>query len=301
MTHFIQQRAVYPAGVDAAIAVGPRFRGGYPGLPKDPAVKSETVTTHFVDGQPVGEPFKYPLHTSISRWIRTGDLAVGRHILRVVTEYKFEAGEISFAGRIESPEYAFEIQPAESPNELLVEPTKALQEGLGESLVIREIAETRDYSGKQPAPEARQPRRTIYSTWGPGGWAPQIRTAGKDGKGGSLHMPAWQLFDPLPVDLCFRTEFVLEGGDVVIPGSELVVFAGETRASYFYPQNTDLEMMRKHADKEGFIPARVKLIPSRAIALSHPRVQRYYGGEFVSDVVRLRVDHEPKPTDKPGE
>ena len=56
----------------------------------------------------------------------------------------------------------------------------------------------------------------------------------------------------------------------------------------------EIELLRKHADNDGFIPIRVKLTPSRAIALSHPRVKRYYAGEFLSDVVRIRVDHEPK-------
>lgn len=73
-----------------------------------------------------------------------------------------------------------------------------------------------------------------------------------------------------------------------------MVLAGETRASYFDTENTPIEFLRRYADKNGFIPIRVKLIPSRAIALSHPRVKRYYGGEFVSDVVRIRVDYDPK-------
>src|SRR4029077_5915747 len=66
-------------------------------------------------------------------------------------------------------------------------------------------------AGYPPEPEARRSGRKLYSTWGGEGWAPQMRTTDKNGKGGSLHTPAWKLFDPLPVDLCFRTEFRIEG------------------------------------------------------------------------------------------
>ena len=293
MTHFIQQRAAYPAGVDAAIAVGPRYRGGYPGIPQEPALKSETVTTHFLDGQPIGEPFKYPQHTSISHWFRLGKLPVGRHTIRLVTDYKFEGGDQTWTGKVESPEYAFEMLPPETPDDLVVQPAEALMEQFRAAFEIREVTDERPNPRKMP--EAPRPGRKLYSTWGPAGWAPQIRLGGD--KGGSIHMPAWQLFDKLPVDLCFRTEFHLEGGGVVLPGTELVVFAGESRSFYFMLQNFDIEKLRKLADKEGFIPVRVKLIPSRSIAMSHPRVKRYFGGEFTSEVVRLRIDHNPEAPD----
>ncbi len=293
MTHFIQQRATYPAGVDAAIAVGPRYRGGYHGIPQEPALKSETVTTHFLDGQQIGEPFKYPQHTSISHWFRLGKLPVGRHTIRLVTDYKFEGGDQTWSGKLESPEYAFEMLPPETSDDLVVQPAEALMEQFRAAFEIREVTDERPNPRKMP--EAPRPGRKLYSTWGPAGWAPQIRLGGD--KGGSIHMPAWQLFDKLPVDLCFRTEFHLEGGGVVLPGTELVVFAGETRSFYFMLQNFDIENLRKLADREGFIPVRVKLIPSRSIALSHPRVKKYYGGEFTSDVVRLRIDHNPEAPD----
>jgi BlaR1 peptidase M56 len=287
MTHFVQQRAAYPAGVDAGIAVGVRFRSDYGGLPRNQKVTSETVTTHFLDGNQVGEPFRYPLHTTISHWYRTRELGVGRHTFRLATDYTFKSGGETYTGRLESGEYSFEIIAADSPNALAVPASSRLDQQVRDSLVIADVEEPPEVPGlPEKSPEQIAQRAANL-------WRPQIGYGGA--RGTSLHMPVWRLREPLPFDLCFRVDFQIEGTETIIPGIELVVFAGDARGFYFSPANFDDALkFRQHADKEGFVPIRVILTPSQALALTHPRVKNYYPAPIKSDVVRVRVDYDPK-------
>jgi len=287
MIHFVQQRAAYPAGVDAGIAVGVRFRSDYGGLPRNQKVTSETVTTHFLDGNQVGEPFRYPLHTTISHWYRTRELGLGRHTYRLVTDYTFKSGAETYTGRLESGEYSFEISAADSPNALAAPASSRLEQQVRDSLVIADVEQPPDVPGlPEKSPEQIAERAANL-------WRPQIGYG--DARGTSLHMPVWRLREPLPFDLCFRVDFQIERTERIIPGIELVVFAGDARGSYFSPANYgDAPAFRQHADKEGFVPVRVILTPSLALALTHPRVRSYYPAPITSDVVRVRVDYDPK-------
>ena len=99
--------------------------------------------------------------------------------------------------------------------------------------------------------------------------------------------------ESLPVDLCFRVDFQIQGTETIVPGNELVVFAGDARGSYFSPSNfRDVPAFREHANKDGFVDVRVILSPSQALALTHPHVKSYYPAPITSDVVRVRVDYD---------
>ena len=273
MIHFAEMRPTYPQGVDAGIAVGPRFASDYAGVPASkPEVKSKTVTTHFLDGQQVGEPMTYPLHTAISHWFRTGSLPLGKHSIRLVTEYEFQRGDESYTGKFES-ERTFEIV-ANGPDMLLAPSDPVVDKFVYKSIEIVEAS--------------------AQTTWGGRGWQPQMRWRDKDGqKQGSLHTPSWRVTQPLPVDLCFHSELRLEETDQTIPGSEIVVPAGQVTGIYFRPLKLEsYQILKARADAEGFVKTRLVLTPSRGVALSDPRIRRYFGGTITSDVVRVRVDRD---------
>ncbi|MEI8383055.1 MAG: hypothetical protein WCJ09_23240 [Planctomycetota bacterium] len=273
MVHFAELRPTYPRGVDAGIAVGPRFASDYAGVPAGkPAMKSRTVTTHLLDGQQVGEPMTYALHTTISHWFRTRSLPLGKHSIRIVTEYEFQRESESYTGKFET-ERTFEIVP-EGPDLLLAPPDPVVDKFVHRSIEIVEA--------------------TATTTWGGRGWQPQMRWSGNETlKAGSLHTPSWNVTQPLPVDLCFQSELRLEGTDIRIPGTEIVVPAGQIRGFYFRPLNSEsYTILRNHADADGFVKARVILTPSQGVALSYPRINRYFGGTITSDIVRVRVDRD---------
>lgn len=273
MIHFAELRPTYPQGVDAGVAVGPRFASDYAGLPAGkPEMKSKTVTTHFLDGQQAGKPMTYALHTTISHWFRTGSLPLGKHSIRMVTEYEFQRESESYVGKFET-ERTFEIVP--KGLDLLV----ARSDPVVDNFVYRsiEIVEA-----------------SATTNWGGRGWQPQIRWNSTDSlRRGSLHTPSWKVTQPLPVDLCFRSELQLEEADESIPGSEIVVPAGQVVGFYFRPTNSDsYQILKNHADAEGFVKTRLILTPSQGVALSDSRIKHYFGGTITSDVVRVRVDRD---------
>lgn len=274
MTHFVEQRPTYPQGVDAGIAVGPRFVPDFAGLPRaEPEITSRTVTTHFLDGQQVGAPMSYANHTTISHWFRTGSLPLGKHSIRLVTDYEFQQGSEKYIGTIET-ERTFEIV-RELSDSLQGPHDPVIEKHVRKSIQIVEATKT--------------------TTWGTRGWQPQMRWAGNETiKPGSLHTPSWSVTQPLPVDLCFQAELRLEQSDDSIACSEIVVLAGKTSSFYFHPLNSisSSALLRKYADEQGFVKVRVILTPSRSVAISDPRIRQYFGSRITSDVVRVRVDHD---------
>lgn len=273
MIHFAELRPTYPQGVDAGIAVGPRFASDYAGLPPGKLeMKSKTVTTHFLDGQQVGEPMTYGLHTTISHWFRTGSLPLGKHSIRIVTDYEFQRESESYTGKFET-ERTFEIV-ANGQDLLLAASDPVVDKFVRKSIEIVEA--------------------TATTTWGGRGWQPQLRWSGNETlKAGCLHTPYWNVTQPLPVDLCFQSELRLEGTDIRILGTEIVVPAGQIRGFFFRPLNSEAyTILRNHADADGFVKARVILSPSQGVALSYPYIKHYFGGKITSDVVRVRIDRD---------
>src|SRR5262249_33773476 len=75
-----QPRARYPQGVDAAVGMLYHFADDWAGLPADGIpFHFVTRTTHFLDGKPYGKPFAYQGPVATTGWIRTKDLALGKH------------------------------------------------------------------------------------------------------------------------------------------------------------------------------------------------------------------------------
>ncbi len=291
MVHSIPMRPSYPAGVDVSIGATILFAPGYKGLPREePKVASKTTTTRYVDGQQDGSPFVYNSHSAAIGSFKIGGWALGRHTIRVVTDYEFRRGDQVTTGRVESRRRV-EIVP-DAGDDLIAPQDEELEKQVRESLVIEEVSQ------KSTALNGGGAIGVIGGATDD--WSPQMRWSNRaTGEGGSLHTPLYSLVNALPVDLCFDVQFRIEGTNDLVPGSPIHVPAGQTSSgNYFSPSfsqmggmNGGFAILRKHADADGFVAARVELTPSRKLALSDPLVMRYYGGTITSEVVRLRVDH----------
>ena len=277
MEHFVRMRPEYPCEIEAGIAVGARFRTGYHGLPHGTSkLNSKTTTRHFLDGKMVGEPFNYDLHTTVSRWIKTGELKPGEHVIRLETDYEFERNDERFTGTIRSPEYRFKMV-GDDPmrNEMIVVPEdKESLKQIADSIVIVELE--------------------VGSATGLEGWKPQVRwNSSKTLQFGSLHTPSI-LVSPLPYDLCFYPVIRIDGTDDSIRAAPIIVPAGQSESRYLLVENVQkfAPLLRQHADEDGFVSAEVALMPSRSIALSYPHIKKYLGLPLFSQTVRLRIDHD---------
>jgi hypothetical protein len=281
MTPYAKLRQQYPQSVDAMIEMGYHVRYGWGGWPPDTQFEMKTVTTHVLDGKAYGKPFSYQGPLAGTGWLRTKDQALGKHSFHLVTEYQFVRDKRTYTGRAESQTYDFEMVAADTPNDLVAPDDPATDQLVREALQFSEIRlEVRNgpiqVNAVGDVPPERDP------------WEPQITWKSGDGRCGSLHMPLWKLTRELPVDLCFEVEFHIEGTGDVFAGDPLVVFKGKRVDGYFSPRGLPSEFAK---GKEGLIPLRIVLRPSRALALTYTDVTQYYSGTITSPVLRAKAEH----------
>ncbi len=294
MTHSVDQRSQYPQGVDGMIGMGPRHRPGYLGMPPDRKYSAETITTLKLDGVQVDQPIKYPGLGSLSHWVKTKDLSLGRHTLQLATKFTFMRGTETYRGEFKSPEFVFEMVPADTADNLIAPPDEQLNRLVREALLFAETEYELDHPpGRENfnrlTPEPPESEK----------WRPQIGYGENKFGITNLHAPVWKLTKRLPVDLSFSVEFHVENTDIVIRCNDLVSLAvdGE-RGSYFSPHDYGMPTeMIKHADKDGFVSGRLVLKPSRAAALTDPKIKRYFGGEITSKPVRFKLSTVKRPDD----
>ena len=285
MTHFAGLRSRYPQAVDALIGVGTRNRPGYLGMPVDRKYSAETITTLHLDGQQVGEPVTYPAWGSLTHWIKTKDLPLGRHNFRLATKFTFTRGSETYRGEFESPEFAFEMVPADTPDHLIAPPDEQLDPLVREALQVAETEYELDHPPGSLQFDPSQPDVPDSEKW-----RPQIRYGENKLGVASLHVPVWKLAKRLPVDLCFSVEFRIENTDTVIRCNDLVSLADREGRGYFgtfdFAHVADL---LKHADKDGLVSGQLVLKASRSAALTNEKVNRYYGGEITTRPLRFQV------------
>ncbi len=277
---YAKLRPQYPQGVDAMIEMGYCVRYGWGGWPPEGRLALKTTTKHTLDGKAYGKPFSYEGPGAGTGWLRTKDLALGKHAFHLVTEYEFQAGGRTCSGRAASREYHFQVVAANAPNDLVAADDPEIDVLVRAALQFSEIRlEVRN------GPIQIDQSGDVMVEQDP--WEPQITWKSGDGRAGSLHMPLWKLTRELPVDLCFQVEFHLEGTGDVFEGDPLVVLKGKKQEGYFFPRDSVGDFAH---GKTGLIPLRVVLKPSRALALTHTEVTRYYPGSITSQVLRAKAE-----------
>ena len=279
MTHYAKLRKRYPQGVDARIAMGYCIRYGWGGWPPGQPFEMQTVTTHFLDGKPYGKPFTYSGPLAGTGWLHTKNQALGKHAFHVVTEYKFVRDNHTYTGRARSQTYEFEMVSADAPNDLVAPSDPKLDQLVRQAF---QFSETRVEVREGPIRFDRTGRLRPE----PDPWRPQITFRSRAGRSFGLHMPLWKLTRELPVDLCFQVEFHVQQTGDVFQGDPLVVLKGHKANGYF--ARLPYEFVK---GQEGFIPIKLVLKPSRARALSDPRVTQYYPGTITSEVLRAKAVH----------
>jgi hypothetical protein len=276
------QRPAYPRGIDAMISVGYQFRYGWGSRPPAEKVKIVTVTSHELDGQPYEKPFRYPYDSAgaTTTWVRTKDLAVGKHTFLAKLEFEVEHLGKTVKGSVRSEKYSFDILPVNTPDALIAQKDAETEKLIREALWFGETEELKHNNVGiviMPAGAAID--------W----WRPQVTWTGKDGKPNGLHLPVWRLEKPLPVDLVFDVTLRIEETKEEFKADPVIAHKGSTR-NLGYLLVKDSHGLAK--GRSGFINVRVILKPSRALALTDPKVTKYYPVEIISEPLRIKVGPE---------
>lgn len=273
-------RPAYPQGVDAVIRTQYAFAPDGVGWPNGNDRKGDlkTRTTHFLDGEPQGQPFDYAGAAAATvGWIRTGALAKGRHEISFTTELTVTHRGKRIAIRLKSKPFAFEIIAADAPDHLAAPNDPAVAEQVRAALVIKDDrADDKPQQGFGPAPPRAQPTP----------WTPQVTWGTDDQREGGLYVPTVRLTSPLPVDLCYDVTLLDLTTGKRHACDPLVILKGETRGYRPCPYQN---LQRFIAGRNGFIEIKLLLTPSRAAALSDPDVRQYFQESIKSDTLRARI------------
>ncbi len=115
-------------------------------------------------------------------------------------------------------------------------------------------------------------------------WTPQIGTGSDREEEFALHMPLWELTEPVPVDLCFTVEFkVLESGEV-FAGESIVIPKGKKTNGYFSPQDAH-RFGKKYI---GFVPLTIMLKSFRPKEPEYSKLTKIWQGTLVSEALRAK-------------
>jgi len=254
------------------ISVEAQLRDGWTGWP-NPAPTAflfRTRTTRYLDGKPYDKPFDYQYPFATVGWYRVGDLAEGKHTIHAVMDYEFTQSGQKRKGQIRSKDSTFEVVSAGAPDDLVATRSKELSKAVREGLVV--------LSHKEPLVGTGLPGR-------PDPWTPQVSWATDKGEWAGVHCPVWEVRVPLDVDLCFDVEIRDTKTGTVYPADPIVVYRRVTTMGYVMPR--DPRAFAK--ERVGFAPVTVILKPSRALALSEPKVTGYFAEEIVSGELKMKV------------
>jgi hypothetical protein len=281
-------RPKFPAKVAAMISCEAQLRDGWTGWP-NPAPTAflfRTRTTRYLDGKPYDKPFDYQYPFATVGWYRVGELAEGKHTIHAALEYEFTQNGRKRRGQIRSNDSTFEVVSADTPDDLVAPRSKELSKAVRESLVVQ--------SHKEPAVMTGG----IVSSGGITTdylWTPQVSWRNDKGDWTGVHCPVWEVRVPLDVDLCFDVAIRDTKTGTAYPADPIVVQRRVTTMGYVIPR--DPRAFAK--DRVGFAPVTVTLKPSRALALSEPKVTGYFAEEITSGELKMKVIPKIEPVKGP--
>jgi hypothetical protein len=276
-------RPKYPAGVPAMISVEAGSVWPNP-MPKGFTFRART--TRYLDGKPYDKPFDFAYSSGTVGWYRLGKLPEGKHTIRTVMEYEFTQNGQKRKGEIRSKESTLEIVAADTPDELVAPKSRETAKLVREALVLM--------SHPEPADVQIGPNLNIQGM--APDFSPQVTWQVDKNTRAGLHCPEWELKRTLPVDLCFDVEIRDVKTGKAYPADPIVLIGhtagpfdplsivGPNRG-YIVPRNAQ-EFAK---GREGFVWVKVVLKPSRVLALSDPRVTKYFPEEIESAELKLKV------------
>jgi len=277
-------RDKFPAKVGAMIGYDAQLRYGWSGWPNGSKFQFQSWTTRYLDGKRYESPFKYPFPFATVGWYKLGELSEGKHTIQAVMEYESTQKGVKRKGEIRSIESHFEIVPADTPDDLIAPANDALNKKVRSQFMIRENDhDPKKFTGFE---HGRLPGQGAEYHW-----HPQITWEAKPGTTAGVHCPIRTLNEPLDVDLCFDAEILDIKSGKTYPAGPIVVRAKEHSRDYIYPQ--DVRAFAK--DRDGFVNVKVILKPSRAMALTDPKVRSYFSESITTGELRMRVIQKVEP------
>jgi hypothetical protein len=190
--------------------------------------------------------------------------------------YEFTHRGSKRTGRLRSPEFAFTMVAADTPDDLIAPKDAATDRLVRKALRFAE----RETAFNPPTPRpgdgfepAHSPRR------------PQITWEAPGGKRAGLATVLWNVSTPLPVDLCFEAELHDQKTGKVYPCDPLILRKGKAQWGYISPRDA----VGFARGRTGEVPVRVVLRPSRKVALSSTEVAHYFPGSVRSEVLTVQV------------
>jgi hypothetical protein len=276
-------RPKYPAGVPVMISVGVGSVWPNP-MPKGFTFRARAL--RYLDGKPFATPFDVAYPAGTVGWYHVGKLSEGKHTIYAVMEYEFTQNGQKRKGEIRSKESTFEIVAANTPDDLIAPKSKETTKLVREALVLMSHPEPADVPiGPNLNPQLIAPDLSPQVTWpvDKNTWA-------------GLHCPEWELKRSLPVDLCFDVE-ILDVKTGKRYAADPIVLIGQTTGPYnplsIVGPNRGYIVPRNPQEfakgREGFIPIKIVLKPSRVLALSDVRVAKYFPEEIESAELKLKV------------
>jgi len=286
----------YKVGDDAYI--GMNYELSPYAIPKDANLVINTKSTHFLNGKQHGQPFKYSSAQARTGYIEIKTLPIGKHTFNWKTEYEILFGDERFTSIIESPEYSFEIIDSIQNDTNAIDPNKALDDLIANSLI---------FAQRCPSKYRNRSGEDTYGQYVPNGTMTYYQT--KIG----LHIPGYTLQTPLPIDLCYRVEIVLtQTGKILKPDNQIVVLAGEkvwwrhldvevefqdtkedpnvyTPIELVVGEDGQIEYLNSIVDPNGFIPITVILTTDGEIARISGIVDNYYNKKIVIDDLKIKI------------
>jgi hypothetical protein len=280
LTWHVAHRPRYPAKVDVKVYATFSARNGdldyWPTLTGPRALALTTRTTRLLNGRPY-EPTRRERYPYLGGGAyRVQELPVGKHTIQSALEYEFVHRGERRTGRIESVASHLEVTPADTPDDLIAPKSETLEKAVQSAFVVSET----DDNTFLPSPG---PVALGIVKADP--WYPQSGWFVGDTLWLGLHVPRWHVKEALDVDLCFDVEVHDLKSGKRYPGGSLVVRRGETESGFLGPDDAKAFC----AGRDGFVPVKVTLTPSRAVALSDPNVTRYYPGTITTPELRMKV------------
>lgn len=271
-------RSAYPQGIPAKIGAQYMFVPDGVGWPNSNQLKTDlkTRTVHYLDGKPYGQPYESSGSAATTGWIRTGDLAPGRHEFHFIVNVTVTHGGKRIEAAMKSRRFGFDIVAADTPDHLAAPDDSAVAKQVRAALIIKD-----DRPDDGPQHDFSGPPRIPKTTW-----HPQVTWGTDAERQGGLYVPTISLKEPLPVDLCFDVKLLDLATGKQFACEPLVILKGSTRRYHPCPYNTLQRFVNR---RYGFVEVKLLLTPSRAHALTNPDVQQYFQGSITSDALRARI------------
>jgi hypothetical protein len=281
-------RAKFPAKVGAMISFEAQPLDGWAGWPlrDSKTFTFNTRTTRYLDGKPYDKPFEYRYPFATVGWIRVGELAEGKHTIHAVMEYEITQNGQKRKGEIRSKDSTFEVVSANTPDDLVAPKSDAQAARVKAALVIRETV----FSRAEPRFGGR-----IVLNEDTAEAPPQVSWNVPGGRAGLVCL-MWELKEPLDFDLCFEVTLKDNKTGTVYPADPIVVPRGGRHGGYIYPR----EPQRFAKERDGLRGVTVDLRPSRGLALTDPRISKYFPDSITKGELLMRVipKIEPPPDRK---